>query len=363
MDQYLPINKIDPTKVVTYEKWFDDPEDENIEYQIRNIGLLADDENMYHKYCDYNKFTCEMYPIHNKEDGWATNMDIIREDYDKEYGKSNKYTFEQYEENRSKYFHEWVLKHVCDPTAKIFTPDDEQNFDDENKFSEYEFSDIYETLDNYSVGFFVLIGKRINDQKDVVLVYGRTNDLLPKEYSINDEKIFNKLIKTYYPMEIFIGKSEKNEMTEFSGGYGDKYDGNSILLRIESDNTNDSYKYSYIGHNVFEFTTNEPIIKYVSSVGNNCVPYPYAESLNWCYCIMCGKTPVNEHKKREEEGNIAYVKEATYIKLDNMEIIAERDTDNIKYPVSSKESRSFIRFKKFTQVNIVPDSCNIYDDK
>ena len=34
------------------------------------------------------------------------------------------------------------------------------------------------------------------------------------------------------PKKVFIGKSVKNEMTKFSGGYGKYFDGNSILLNI-----------------------------------------------------------------------------------------------------------------------------------
>ena len=36
-------------------------------------------------------------------------------------------------------------------------------------------------------------------------------------------------------------------MTNFSGGYGPKFDGNSILLQI------DSNKYVFVGHNLYEF--------------------------------------------------------------------------------------------------------------
>ena len=37
--------------------------------------------------------------------------------------------------------------------------------------------------------------------------------------------------------KIFIGKSPKNKMTIFSGGYGKEFDGNSILLHIKTMNT------------------------------------------------------------------------------------------------------------------------------
>ncbi len=93
--------------------------------------------------------------------------------------------------------------------------------------------------------------------------------------------MFDNLIKKYRPTDIFIGKSVLNDMTKSSGGHGDKFDGNSILIKLDGSGPS---KYVH-GIVVFEFTTDEPITKYVSSVGNNSVPYPYAESQNWCYCM------------------------------------------------------------------------------
>lgn len=59
-------------------------------------------------------------------------------------------------------------------------------------------------------------------------------------------------------------------MTIFSGGFGKRFDGNSILVQITSD------KYVYIGPQIFSFTPKDKVVKYVSPVGNNDVPYPYA---------------------------------------------------------------------------------------
>ena len=130
-------------------------------------------------------------------------------------------------------------------------------------------------------------------------------------------------------------------MTEFSGGYGDKWKGNSILLRIENEN---KFKYVHIGTDIFEFLTDEKIIKYVSSVGNNCVPYPYAESENWCYCMLeRNKTPVKDHPKRKSAGNISYSKKARYYPFD-MLIISGRGTNNIRYPASCREETNMVKF-------------------
>ena len=69
---------------------------------------------------------------------------------------------------------------------------------------------------------------------------------------------------------LLVGKSPLTPMTEFSGGHGREFDGNSILLQTEA------LKYVFIGHMIYSFTAVFPIVSYVSEVGNNDVPYPYA---------------------------------------------------------------------------------------
>ena len=79
-----------------------------------------------------------------------------------------------------------------------------------------------------------------------------------------------KHILTYTPQTYFIGKSPKNNMTLYSGCFGAKFYGNSFLLHL-----NDN-KYIHIGANIYSFKAKNKIIDYVSPVGNNDVPYPYA---------------------------------------------------------------------------------------
>lgn len=75
---------------------------------------------------------------------------------------------------------------------------------------------------------------------------------------------------TFKPDKIFIGKSPLNSMTEFSGGHGPEFDGNSILLQMANN------EYIYIGSEIAAFDALNKIKEYVSPVGNNDVPYPYA---------------------------------------------------------------------------------------
>lgn len=87
------------------------------------------------------------------------------------------------------------------------------------------------------------------------------------------DKYDNVPIKIFTYEKVFIGKSPVNQMTKFSGGYGTKFDGNSILLHIKD------RLYVFIGESIFQFYSDE-IKKFVSPVGNNDVPYPYAITEN-----------------------------------------------------------------------------------
>ena len=69
---------------------------------------------------------------------------------------------------------------------------------------------------------------------------------------------------------MFIGRSPMNDMTKFSYGYGPKFDGNSMLFELAPG------RYMFIGECIRVFSTRSPITTFVSPVGNNDVPYPFA---------------------------------------------------------------------------------------
>ena len=99
-------------------------------------------------------------------------------------------------------------------------------------------------------------------------------------------------ILRYEPLRIFIGKSPVNNMTTFSGGHGEKYDGNSCLLEMND------MTYIHIGIEIFSFTPKAKIIDYVSSMGNNLVPYPYAvDEFENYYLMIEDVILLNSNKK------------------------------------------------------------------
>lgn len=82
------------------------------------------------------------------------------------------------------------------------------------------------------------------------------------------------------PAKIFVGESPLTGMTEYSGGFGPAFDGNTILLQL-GDND-----YMFIGDSICTFTSAAEICSFMSPVGNNDVPYPYAiDTEGNCYLL------------------------------------------------------------------------------
>lgn len=105
-----------------------------------------------------------------------------------------------------------------------------------------------------------------------MIYYTHNNGGRPYKVDIRDEevKIYNnyeiknpdKPIVAFKPSKVFIGESPEC--------YAEKYDGNTILLEIGEN------EYIYIGECITKFKTLSKVIYYLSPVGNNDVPYPFA---------------------------------------------------------------------------------------
>lgn len=328
---FLPNSFLNPDKLCSFRKEVRGTACKNgrIPLKFYTIyGLLSStDETKFHKYVTFNTFTKETFDIPSKKDGWLDDTECLKNDYKE---SESTMTWEQHSKQAWKRHKKWNRNHVCDLDTAIWKPPPKGETLQE-RFPEDEKYKFYRTLDNGGTGFIVIVGI-----DSIVHVYSRTKNVVSEdaEDAEDDYSIFfDNEVGVFHSLEIFIGKSDKNEMTDFSGGYGRH--GNSILLRLKSEL--ELYRYVYIGTNVFEFFTDEPVTKYISSVGNNSVPYPYAESDHWCYSMSeCVKTSIFDHPNREEMGYIDYVDTATYTMFD-IKKIHGRDSEKLKYPATNRE--------------------------
>lgn len=125
---------------------------------------------------------------------------------------------------------------------------------------------VYGIHDNGGRPFKVLVNKKHVQIYALDHIYGN---------NYYEEPFYNQTVH-----RVFVGLSPLNKMTKFSGGHGPKFDGNSLLLH-ERDLT-----YVWVGEHVQRFQTIAPIVSYISPVGNNDVPYPYAIDNQNNYYLM-----------------------------------------------------------------------------
>jgi len=102
----------------------------------------------------------------------------------------------------------------------------------------------------------------------------------------------------------------------------------SCLLELK-----DNKGYYFVGTEIFTFTTDEKIIKFVAPIGNSDVPYPYAESENYFY-ILLDKVSIKKSDLGNNENELdmidvysSYYKHEKSLnpkKLKNLKIIEKR---------------------------------------
>ena len=157
---------------------------------------------------------------------------------------------------------------------------------------------VWRTLNNGGIAFIVYVDEKAKN----VEIYGwPPKAIVPEDFDF-DFLDANTTTDTYFSTkigefnnceEIFIGKSPLTKMTKKSGGYGSKWDGNTILLDLGNK------KYVAIFQHITRFTAKAKIVEYVSEVGNSAVPYPYAKDADGnIYLIIEDRIiPAKEYSK------------------------------------------------------------------
>lgn len=133
----------------------------------------------------------------------------------------------------------------------------------------------YETHDNGGRPFVVELTAH-GDAHDI-RVFKNLYNWTTEKYTQETEPVLD-----LQNVQVWIGKSPECSTTQFSGGAGPKFDGNSFLIFSEPN----MLRYTFVGQSIFSFKALSPIIAYHSPVGNNRVPYPYAIDMDGKYYLM-----------------------------------------------------------------------------
>lgn len=168
-------------------------------------------------------------------------------------------------------------KYVCDGTEQFvhirntcrLYKNDKQEEDTDLYLTHFNFRRVYFVMMNKDTGF-VTVGTQIHFPDPLLFARPHEKEL----YENGSIPIVGAI-----PQKMWVGESPRNERTEFSGGYGPEFDGNTILLE-----NNDECV--FIGECVFLFKTKKRIVNYVSELGNNDVPYAYAVDEDENYYLL-----------------------------------------------------------------------------
>lgn len=98
----------------------------------------------------------------------------------------------------------------------------------------------------------------------------------------------NKVVYQHEVERVFIGKSPLCPTTEYLHTHGPEFDGNTILLDEGHGN------YIHISKNITRFRPRSRIVDFVSTMGNNDLPYPHAKDAHGRFYLLLERVIV-EH--------------------------------------------------------------------
>jgi hypothetical protein len=212
----------------------------------------------FNKFRVYNKskngFTRKIMGLQSKDDGYMHKWISYNKFEDKPSKIPTGYSLSNLKINK-----EWVNNYYCGkiPIQKSIVP--------KIKHTGYK---KYMIHDNGGRPFLIYI-----NHTNIFIYKVDENYMLDEEYDpthgLHNSWMYTKLVKEYKNVKkVYIGKSVLNKITKFSGGHGHQFDGNSFLVHLSNN------KYLFIGAYIKEFTLDDEVVKYYSTVGNNDVPYP-----------------------------------------------------------------------------------------
>lgn len=224
-----------------YETYIRKTPDEIGDIDVETISGVPSGKRSVHKYIGFNQF--------------ERKITTIPKGYYRQRKVPDKKWFKDYIYNPSRTLAEKKLPPEAKKKYTVYTPDD-----------------------NGGTPFYVYVSPK----EDEISVYTiPKTSYIPKDDEDDPGKeYYTERVFHAYPKKIYIGKSPKNNMTEFSCGHGKKFDGNTILVDMGNN------EYVYIQAAVEWFKSLASIVRYVSPVGNDRVPYPFAVDSKKNYYLL-----------------------------------------------------------------------------
>lgn len=196
----------------------------------------------------------------------------------------------------------------------------------------------YYTHDNEGRPFEYIVSRK-NKQAEIYGIDEEYYDCINKKTVIDYKALYGEILLSFGFEKVFVGFKKDN--------------GNSSIFYIGKNKN--KFKYIYVGALVYYFWTDEEIIEYVSIIGNNDVPYPFAVSKNWYYLMIEG----DKKDGLMSISNIGKIKEGKKSK----NIMIKRDNYNKNFkkinPYDIYYEKTLFNNNNENNVKIVMDKFNV----
>ena len=186
-------------------------------------------------------------------------------------------------------------------------------------------------------------------KKNDVNIYSSLDNIDASLCSNNDNEnkwVYVNFVQHFTAKKVFIGESPLIRMTNYSGGHGKQYDGNTILIYMGSNN------YIRISNIIEKIYINDEIEKYYSFIGNSDVPYPMAIGKKNIYFFLFpeGYLPKNEFSinKKFNKENLQYIVDKGY---ELFPFLIPYDNKKKKYDISLEEFKK-IKEKSINEISL-----------
>lgn len=160
------------------------------------------------------------------------------------------------------------VNRICEYKDGYCSYHDTMNCQYNNTCDEYYF-----TEDNGDNPFVIYIDKYNEKYKNgyKIWIYKHSIDYDVDNYEYYNIENYGIYLKNYDVIQKFIGSDSEQHQP-----------GNSCLFKISKEN-----RYLFVGHIIYEFTTDDDeILEYYSIVGNSSVPYPAAYGKKYLYIML-----------------------------------------------------------------------------
>lgn len=150
-------------------------------------------------------------------------------------------------------------------------------------------------------------------------------------------------MRKYEFSEFFVGTSPSMNMTRFSGGIGPHFDGNTVLFRAKDG------QWVFVAWELMEFVWPQRIVMFLSPMGNNDVPYPWARDEQGNIILFNGDS-------EKHELPVMLNRPPTF----NLDLLMDNKVDLVEWAANETKREWAKRYQQDTKGDAYPDPYSVF---